>query len=168
MDKSCEIFSNPLNGWVQKRYTYKSKPPYCVFSIAYMDNVIELLHSSLEEFKQFISKLPTVSSTINTRMFNNHMEQIYNRICNTEKTFYTKDVFLIIHIFKHYYNINTVNILDETCNTIITSEHLPVVDYKLPLNTGYGGKTNTRKNKIFNKKKSITSRRKSVSSGRAR
>ena len=148
MTKSCEVFNNPSNGWVQKMYTYKTKPPYCVFSIAYMDNVIELLHSSVEEFNIFISKLPVIS--VNHSVFIDHMEQIYNRICNREKTFYTKDIFLIIYIFKHYYNIKTVNILDETCNTVYSTEGLPIDDYKLPLNTGYGGKK-TKKYKKHNK-----------------
>jgi hypothetical protein len=56
MDNSCEQFNNPT-GWVQKKYTYKTQIPPCAFSIAYMDMSFEFLHSTLDQFKEFISKL---------------------------------------------------------------------------------------------------------------
>jgi hypothetical protein len=82
-----------------KKYTYKTQIPACTFSIAYMDMSFEFLHSTIDQFKEFISKLPIPYGVkLNPSMFNFHMEQMYNRITNESKTFFTTDVFLIIYL----------------------------------------------------------------------
>jgi len=140
MDNSCEQFNNP-NGWIQKKYTYKSQIPACAFSIAYMDMSFEFLHSTLDQFKEFISKLKIPDEVkLDRTIFNFHMEQLYNRIMNKNKTFFTSDIFLLLYLFKRYYNVHTAHMLDESCNRIFTPDNSVPTTFKLPNRIGYGGK----------------------------
>ena len=148
IDNSCEQFYNP-EGWLQKKYTYKNPPPYCAFSIAYMDMSFEFLHSTLPQFKEFIAKLPIPYGVkFDRTIFNFHMEQLYNRIFNESKTFFTNDVFLIIYLFKRYYNVHTVHILDESCNRLFTPDAEIPTTFKLPKRIGYGGKKKKTRRKL--------------------
>jgi hypothetical protein len=82
---------------------------------------------------------------LNPSMFNFHMEQMYNRITNESKTFFTNDVFLIIYLFKRYYNVHVVHMLDESCNRIFTPDKSVPSTFRLPNRVGYGGKKTKRK-----------------------
>jgi hypothetical protein len=110
-----------------------------------MDMSFEFLHSTLDQFKEFISKLKIPDGVkLDRTIFNFHMEQLYNRIMNKNKTFFTNDIFLILYLFKRYYNVHTAHMLDESCNRIFTPDNSVPTTFKLPNRIGYGGKKNKK------------------------
>jgi len=137
LSSSASVFTNPPEGWTQKRYSYHGDPQFnCSFAIAYMDKSIELLKCTKQQFDDFFEHFhhPSLESL---------KQFLYNSIVNSEKQFYTKDIWWIIKFFKKMCNVKMVRILDETCNTvasITTEEGVEVLpEMTLSPDAGFGG-----------------------------
>jgi hypothetical protein len=141
IENSCKLFTNPPKGWVEKWYISDTDENHTMI-LAYNNKTIDLMKCSIKELSDFVENDP---------MFNVIIAQ-FIETRDSSDYITTSTLFLLIKAFKNRKKVRTVRILDESCNE--------GEDVLVDPDIGYGGKKS--------KKRSITSRRKSVSLARAR
>ena len=103
-DESCEIFLD-APGWIKKKYTFDKTKKFIL--IAFEGEVINIATCTLEEFNIFLKP----SSDRLIPIFKKRDRQGYIS---------TNDIFTIIDIFKSRHRIQFVNMLDESCNVVLS------------------------------------------------
>ena len=103
--ESCEVFLD-APGWIKKKYTFDETKKY-IF-IAFKGEAMNLATCTLEEFNRFL-KAPTSDRL--TAIFSKRDQQKYIT---------TNDIFTIIDIFRSRHHIQFVNMLDESCNVVLS------------------------------------------------
>ena len=104
-DESCEVFLD-APGWIKKTYSFDETKKY-IF-IAFKGEVINIATCTLEEFNTFL-KAPTSERLI----------PIFTKR-DKRKCITTNDIFTIIDIFRSRHRIQFVNMLDESCNVVLS------------------------------------------------
>ena len=160
---SCQIFENN-NQWVLKEYS-----PTTIIMFAYQDTTCDLMQIPYHEFVHIFGFREFTHGSNSYKILMKIKELFKLR---TQKGMSTKVIFYILYLFQKKYSVETVRIIDESCNAVIDKrervhyqklDDTYVTEYRavsretippLAPDIGYGGKKKSKKYKIRRKNKS--------------